>query len=145
MTSPIPAIYKSIIRATSRLIADMNAAGVGPISYHNWEERGEEIDLPKTTLLGVDGFSFDENQGFWIIRYALGLSTYNDANLSNEIDMVGYIHDRFKEGNSVELLDLATVTADNILHISDFKVMPMGQSELRNYRTIGIELLRAGV
>lgn len=144
MSSPIPAIYKSIVRATSLLINDMNAANVGPVAYHNWEERGEEKDLPEISLLGVEGFSFDENKGFWVVRYGLALSSYNDVNLSREIELVGMIHDRFKESSQIELIDLATLTTDNILHVSDFKVMPMGQSELRNYRSIGIELLRAG-
>jgi len=145
MTSPVPAIYKSIVRATSDLIQDANASGLyGQIGYHNWEERGAEIDLPSSTLIGVEGFSFDENRGLWVIRYVLGLSSYHDTNLLNEIDLIGQIHERFGEDKKVDLLQLSDGAVASELVVSKFHVFPMSQSELRNYRTFGVELLRTG-
>lgn len=146
MSSPIPAIYKSIIRATTDLIEAANAAGLypQPIGYHNWEERTPETQLPQSTLIGVDGFSFDENGGFWVIRYALAVSSYRDTNLLTEIDLIGIIQDRFGEGCKVDLLQLSDGAVASELVVSAFKVQPMAQSEQRNYRTIGVELLRTG-
>ena len=146
MKSPIPAVYKSTIRAISDLIEDVNAQGLYPtaLQYHNWEERTPEVQLPQTTLRGLDGFAFDENGGFWLIRFALALSSYRDANLLTEVDLVGLIHDRFGEGEKVDLLSLSDGEVASQLVVSAFKSMPMGQSEQRNYRTINIELLRTG-
>jgi hypothetical protein len=142
----IPAVYKSIIRATVDMIEDLNQLSVvaPPIQYHNWEERGLEKNLPSTTLIGTDGFSFDENNGLWIVRYALAISSYRDANLLNEIELVGHISARFAEGAKVPLREMSAGEEVSELLVAEFKLFPMSQSELRNYRTIGIELARTG-
>jgi hypothetical protein len=145
MSSPIPAVYKSIIRATSDMIDALNATGLySPIQYHNWESRGEESELPRDTLIGVDGFSFDENNGLWIIRYSLAVSSYRDINLLNEIELIGDIHDRLGQNEKVDLYDLSDGEVNSELVVTTFKMLPMAQSEIRNYRTIGIELNRTG-
>lgn len=143
MSSPIPAVYKSVIRATSDMIEALNATGLyTPIEFHNWEERTPEANLPQLTLIGVDGFSFDENQDLWIIRYALAVSSFRDVNLLNEVELIGDIHERLGEGKKINLLRLTDGEIESELVVSAFKMQPMAQSEQRNYRTIGIELLR---
>lgn len=133
------------MRATSDLIKNLNAEGVyGQIAYHNWEERGPEKNLPKYTLIGVEGFSFIENDGLWNIRYGLGLSSYNDVNLLNEIDLIARIHERFGEREKIDLLQLSDGALASELVVGAFRMYPMSQSELRNYRTFAIELLRTG-
>lgn len=146
MSSPIPAIYKSIIRSISDLIETVNAGSLytEAVGYHNWEERTPETQLPNHTLIGTDGFSFDENGGFWIIRFALAVSSYRDTNLLTEVDLLGLIQDRYGEGCKIDLLRLSDGEVASELVVSAFKVQPMAQSEQRNYRTIGIELLRTG-
>jgi hypothetical protein len=146
MNSPIPAVYKSIIRAISDAIEEINADVLypEPIDYHNWEERTPEKDLKQITLIGTDGFSFDENEGRWMIRFAMAVSSYQDTNLLNEIELLGMLHDRFGEGQKIALLEMDKGEQVSELLVSAFKVMPMAQSEQRNYRTIGVELLRTG-
>lgn len=127
------------------MIKDLNETSLyGVIQYHNWEERGPEKDLPESTLIGLEGFSFDENEGRWLIRYALGVSSYMDANLLREIELLGAVHERLRQGNKINLLELSNGQVAGELVISDFRLMPMSQSELRNYRVIGMELLRTG-
>ncbi len=67
MTAPISRIMKSIIRH----VTDMADGSVHPMTYHAWEARGEEDKLPKSTLIGLDGFNFDENTGLWVVRCAV--------------------------------------------------------------------------
>lgn len=142
----ISPIYKSVIRSVTDLIEEINTIGmVDPdIQYHNWEERSNEENLPTTTLIGTDGFSFDENDGLWIVRYSLAVSSYRDTNLLNEIDLLDFIHQKMGKGKKVKLREMVAGDEVNELMVSEFKVMPMGQSELRNYRTIGLELTRTG-
>jgi hypothetical protein len=135
-----------MIRSVHDMIESFNTQAVVPqtIEYHNWEERDKEIDLPKTTLIGLDGFSFDENDGLWVIRVALAISSYLDANLLREIELLGKIHEYFGKNKKVALLNLTTGAAVGELVVTDFRLMPMAQSEIRNYRTIGLELNRTG-
>jgi hypothetical protein len=142
----ISPIYKSIIRNVVDLVEEINTLGLvnPPAEYHNWEERVDEQNLPNTTLIGTDGFSFDENNGLWLIRYALAVSSFNDADLLNEINLIDFLQQRMGKNEKVPLRELTAGEQVNELVVTDFRVFPMGQSELRNYRTIGIELNRTG-
>lgn len=143
--SVITPAYKSIVRATVDMIEELNVSQRwGEIAYHNWESRGDENELPRATLIGIDGFGFNENEGRWMIRYAMGISSFRDFNLVKEIEMIDAVHAYFGQGKKVKLLDMDTGDVVNELVVSDFDVLPMAQSQLRNYRTIGLELLRTG-
>lgn len=145
MPSIIAPVYKSIVRATTDMIDELNQSQrFGEVGYHNWESRGDENTLPQITLIGLDGFGFNENEGRWMIRYAMGVSSFRDFNLLSEIDLIDTIQQRFGQGKKVSLLDMDTGEMVNELVVSDFDMLPMGQSQLRNYRTIGLELLRTG-
>jgi len=144
--SPIPAISKSITRDVVDFIEEVNNEGIvqGEILYHNFEARQDENDLPKTTLLGTDGFAFDDNDGRWIVRFAIGISSFKDANLLDEVDLLGRVHERFGKDEKIRLRDLQDGEEINELVVSAFNVAPMGQSELRNYRVVSLELHRTG-
>lgn len=138
-------IYKSIIRWTTDLIDELNALGTLPeIEYQSWESRFDENKLPEKTLLGIDGFSFSENNGLWEISFALGLSSFRDANLLDEADILDEIQRRTGEHEKIPLRDMTLGEEVNELVITTWQLLPMAQSELRNYRTIGIEAHRTG-
>lgn len=142
----IAPVYKSIVRATSDMIAEMNATGsFPPMEYMDWESRADEVELPKKTLLGIDGFSFKENEGLWLISFAFGLSSYKDANLLNEIEIIDWLQQRVGEKKKIKLLDVTDGTEISELMVTDFAMLPMAQSEMRNYRTIGMELKRTEI
>lgn len=143
--SIIEPVYKSIIRKVTDLIETINGEGhFRTLMWHNFEDRNDEAELPRETLVGLDGFSFDENKGLWIIRVALAISSYNDINLLEEIELIDRIHRDFGEGNKVALLDMGSGDEANELVITTFSMLPMGQSEVRNYRTIGLQIMRTG-
>lgn len=143
MTSIVAPVYKSIVRATSDMIEQLNTSGRFPeIQYHDWESRADEAELPKKTLLGIDGFSFKENSGRWLISFAFGLSSYKDANLLNEIEILDWLQQEAGEKQKIKLLDMDDGSEVSELVVTDFTILPMSQSELRNYRTMGVELKR---
>ena len=143
--SVITPVYKSIIRAVTDEIEALNTSGqFGEIQYHNWESRGDEDKLPSHTLIGLDGFGFNPNGGLWLIRAALAVSSFRDFNLLHEIEIIDALERRFSAGEKVALLDMQTAETVNELVITDFDMLPMAQSQLRNYRTIGLELKRTG-
>lgn len=142
-TSPIPSIYKSIIRHIVDLIGEISATtGNHNIQYHDWESRADENELPKMTLIGLEGFTFNENEGLWVVRFGIALSSYQDANLLNEIEILGILHEWTGEGTKIKLLDPVEGNEVSEMVVGAWELSPMGQSQFRNYRTISIELMR---
>lgn len=143
MNKTLSGIYKSLVRSTVDMIAEIKTiTGNQNIQYHDWDSRADENKLPEKTLIGVEGFMFDENRGLWITRFSLALSSHRDANLLNEIEILDIIFERFGEGQKVNLLNPDTGVLISELVSSAFSVSPMAQSPFRNYRTISIEMLR---
>lgn len=143
--SPIPRIHKSLIRHTQELVSYIGATtGNHDIQYQAWDSRYEEDQLPKATLLGVEGFTFEENGGLWRVRYGLTLSTYQDRNQLEEIEIVGMIHEHTCVETKIPILDEATGEEFSQMHVSHWEIAPGVGTVMRNYRSIGIELLRAG-
>lgn len=141
--SVVAPIYKSIVRHLKETIDELNALGVfRQIDFHNFESRNDENDLPKNTLLGIDGFAFSENGGLWIVRFALAVSSYRDMNLHEEIEIIDELHRRLSGGEKIKLLNMADGQEVSEMVVTDFEILPMAQSELRNYRTIGMEIKR---
>lgn len=139
----LASVYKSLLRNTVDLIGEINATIPGvDVEYMDWESRYDEDKLSQTTLLGVDGFMWEEREGLWVTRYALGLSSYQDANLLREIDILDIIQAKTGEGKKVNLLNPTTGELVSELVTSAWQLSPMAQSQYRNYRTISIEMLR---
>lgn len=139
----ISSIYKSIQRHTLDVVEEIKQSLAHQnISYWSWESRADENELPKETLLGIGDFQFEENRGLWVVRYSLGLSTWNDMHLHGEMEMLDIIHARTGERAKVPLLDSASGGVISEMVVSAWQLAPMAQSEIRNYRTISIELLR---
>lgn len=138
-------VYKSVVRATTDLIEQITSTIPGiTIRYWAWEDRMDEDKMPRETLLGVNGFSLDENRGLWVIRFGITLSTVDDANLLLEADLIDLIMEVFGEDRKIALLDPEDASVLNELVSVDCRVLPMGQTQMRNYRSIGVEMRRTG-
>jgi hypothetical protein len=137
-------VYKSVVRAVNDLVKDIQTQVEPEARYWSWEDRMDEDKMPRVMLVGVNGFSFDENLGLWLIRFGLTISTVDDANLLQEADIIDMIHDRFGEHQKIALRDPDTGDTTNELVSVHWEVLPMGQTQVRNYRSIGVELRRTG-
>lgn len=138
-------LYKSVVRSIGDLIKDIvDAGGEKGLRYWSWENRIDEDQMPRVPLVGLNGFSWDENGGQWIVRFGITISTVDDANLLEEADMIDTIHQRFGEGKKISLRNPDSGEIENELKCVHFEVLPMGQTQVRNYRSVGIEILRTG-
>jgi hypothetical protein len=138
-------VYKSVVRATSDLIKDIKSTmDIQDIRYWAWEDRMDEDKMPRETLMGVNGFSLDENRDLWIVRFGITISTVDDANLLQEADIIDQIHDLFGEKKKIALRDPDNGDTFNELVTVEFQVLPMGQTQVRNYRSIAVEMRRTG-
>jgi hypothetical protein len=139
----LESLYKSLVRKVQEVITEINTAGISTnLQYYSWDSRGEEQELPDTDLLGLAGWAFRENGGLWEVRAGLTLSTMNDQHLFREIEMIDIIHANWGEGSQIPMVDKDTGQEFTVMVVVDFDMMPAGNSEKRNYRPIGIELLR---
>lgn len=138
-------VYKSIVRAVHDLVNDIETTMPNqPVRYWAWESRLDEDQMPREMLVGLNGLALHENLGQWIIQCSITLSTVDDANLLVEADVIDMIHDRFGEKKKISVLDPDDASVINELVCVDWQVLPMGQTQMRNYRSIGLELRRTG-
>ncbi len=139
----LTSLYKSLILQVQKVIVDAHAADLTTdMIYYAWDSRGETGELPNKDLIGLSNWTFRENGGLWEIRAALTLSTYDDENLFRQMEILDVIHNYFGEEVQVPMVDKDTGEQYTNLVVSDFDMLPTGQSERRNYLPIGIELLR---
>lgn len=140
-------IKQSVVRAIVEMIEEIEATAptLNP-KYQSWENRLDEDKLPRQLLIGLNGYSWEENGGLWTIRFGITISTVDDANLINEDEVIDIIHEHFGEKKKVALVALVDEVVEefNELVSVDFQVLPMTPTQMRNYRTIGIELKRTG-
>lgn len=144
MEKPYSTIYKSVVRAVNDLIKEIKSTTGQDFRYWDWESRLDEDKMPRECLIGVNGFSFDENLGLWLVRFGITISTVDDANLLLEAEIIDVIHERFGEKQKIALRDPENAEVINELASVAFEVLPMGQTQMRNYRSVGIEVLRTG-
>lgn len=142
----LESLYKSLVRHVQTTIKEVKAQGISTtLEYYAWDSRGEVQEATKGDLIGLAGWSFKENGGLWEVRSGLTLSTYNDINLFREVKILNVVHDLWGEQASIPMVDKDTGEEFTQLVVVDFDMLPGGGSaEQRNYRPIGIDLLRTG-
>lgn len=145
MAFTLESLYKSLVRHVTDTITHIRDQGISDdLEYYAWDSRMEVGELPYKDLMGLAGWTFSENRGLWTIHCGLSVSTYNDENLFREIKILDAVHDLWGEGASVPMRDHVSGEIYTSLYVTEFDVMPAAQSEKRNFRPIGLELLRTG-
>lgn len=142
MTFRISNIYKSLVRHVVETMEEIQRRGVSTnIQYHDWDSRGDEAELPNVDLIGLSGFTFSENRGLWIVHCGITLSTMNDNNLIREIELIDVIHDYWGEALTIPLRNDVGEEHSQLM-VDEFEMLAAGTSEKRNYRSIGLALMR---
>lgn len=142
MSFKVSNVYKSLVRHLIDTIDEIKASGVSPdLTYYAWDSRGDDSELPSCDLIGLAGWTFTENRGLWQVSCGMTISTYNDENLFREIEIVDEIHERWGELCVIPLRDDAGSEFSQLM-VQEFEMLPAGLSERRNFRPIGLTLMR---
>ena len=141
----IDGIYKSLIRYCHGMVDVIQvAAPTTKIQYWAWEKRGEEQALPPCDLFGLAGWDFRDNLGLWEIHVGFNYSSFADANLFREAEVLDILYKSLARERKIPLRDTITGDPFSELLVENFQFMPMSQSKLRNYRPISVDLRRTG-
>lgn len=141
-------VYTTLIAKIQEIITELKAEGIAPdIEYMAWDARQEVNELPNHDLIGLADWTFEEGDHMPEIECGILLSVVNDANLFREIQIVDKIRSHCVHAVKPEYLTWTVRDADNQpfsqLTVTDFAMLPAGQSEARTVRQIGIALKRA--
>lgn len=129
-------IYKSLLRFCDGLCTNAPHA----LEYYAWDSRNEEAELPRRDLVGISGWTYQDDEALLTVSFGLTVSTIEDINLMREIELLDYLHEIAGKGSTIPVLDMVSGLAINELAVSSFNILPTGQSLLRNYRTAALEL-----
>lgn len=143
----IEILYKSAIAAIQDIRQYLLDEGISTdMEYYAWDSRGQTTELPNVDLIGIVGWTFEENDGLPVVQIGILVSTTLDQNLFKEIKIMDAIRNHFVGPNgdykTVPLLDPDTGVELAQMQVSDFEIMAAGRSETRTTRSVGLELIR---
>ena len=145
----LPAVYACLLAKVNEVIARVKSKGISPnIEYMAWDSRQEVNELPNKDLIGVVDWTFAEGEDHMPeIEFAILLSVVRDANLFREVEILNEIRDVCVDKIRPEYLVWSVKDTSNKtfsqLKVTDFTIMPSGESEARTVRQVGISLKRA--
>lgn len=144
----LPTVYATLVSKVQEIIAQAHSLGISPeLSYIAWDSRQEVNELPNHDLIGVVDWTFDEADHLPEIEFAILLSVVNDSNLFREVEILDLIRKKCVHPSRPEYLVWTVYDDDGVafaqLQVTNFAVLPSGESEARTVRQIGISLKRA--
>lgn len=147
----LPAVYATLVSKVQEIIESIKDQGVSPdMDYMAWDSRGDITELPNRDLMGVADWTWSENEDHLPdIEFAILVSVVHDRNLFREVEILNEIR-------KACVLDVGRRTEYKVwtvrdeegnpfsqLQVTDFSIMPSGESEARSVRQVGISLKRA--
>lgn len=145
----LPTVYALLISKVQEIITTVKNSGVSPsIEYMAWDARQEVTELPNNDLIGVADWTYSESDDHLPeIEFAILLSVIRDVNLFREVEILDAIRKACVHPSRPEYLVWTVKDANNEafaqVQVTDFTVMPSGESEARTTRMVGISLKRA--
>lgn len=143
------AVYATLVGKTKEIIDAVRASGISPdMQYMAWDSRGDVTELPNTDLMGVNDWTWSENDDHLPdIEFAILTSVTKDRNLFREVEILNEIRKACVHEIRPEYKVWAVRDEQNQpfsqLTVTDFSIMPSGESEARSVRQVGISLKRA--
>lgn len=152
MTTPsrfdLPAVYAGLVSKVNEIIDNIKRSGISPnMAYMAWDSRGDITELPNQDLMGVADWTWEENEDHLPdIEFAILVSVVHDRNLFREVEILNEIRKACVHESRPEY-SVWTIYDNNNqpfsqLGVTDFSIMPSGESEARSVRQVGISLKR---
>lgn len=145
----LPAVYTCLVSKVKEIISELKTQGISEnIEYMAWDARQDtNTELPNTDLIGLADWTFSESDHMPEIECVILLSVVNDSNLFREIEIANVIRNKCVHVSRPEYLVWTVRDIDNKpfsqLTVTDFTMLPSGESEARTVRQFGISLKRA--
>lgn len=146
----LPTVYATLVSKIQEVIARCISEGISTdLEYIAWDSRQDfnTIELPNKDLIGLADWTFDEEDHLPAIELVILLSVVNDANLFREVEIVNVIYNMCVHPTKPEYLIWTVKDKDNEpfsqLKVTNFSMLPAGESEARTVRQVGISLKRA--
>lgn len=143
------ALYVALVSKINQVITICHDTNISPdLQYVAWDARQDlNTELPQTDLIGLADWTYDEADHMPEITLVILLSVINDANLHREVEIADVIRNQCVHLSRPEYLtwtlrDLENKPFSN-LTVTDFAMLPAGESEARTVRQFGISLKRA--
>jgi len=144
----LPTVYAVLVGKVQEIITKAQNEGISPdLEYVSWAARQDPTELPNKDLIGVADWTFDEADHMPEIELVILLSVYKDTNLFREHEIANLIRNECVHPSKPEYLvwnvrdDTNTVFSQ--LAVTNFTMLPSGESEARTVRQFGISLKRA--
>lgn len=144
----LPTIYATLVSKVQEVIQRVRDAGISTnLEYMAWDSRSDTTELPNKDLIGVSDWTFDENDDHLpSIEFGILLSVVHDKNLFREVEILNEIRKVCVHGSRPEYLVWtvkdASGTPFSQLGVTNFGIMPSGESEARTVRLVTISLKR---
>ena len=145
----LPAVYATLVAKVKEIIENINDSGISPgMAYMAWDSRGDITELPDQDLMGVADWTWEENDDHLPdIEFAILVSVVHDRNLFREVEILNEIrkacvHETRSEYKVWTVKDIDNQPFSQLV-VTDFSIMPSGESEARSVRQVGISLKRA--
>jgi hypothetical protein len=145
----IPTVYATLVTKVKEIIDDLKTQGISEkIEYMAWDARQDtNTELPNVDLIGLADWTFDEADHMPEIECVILLSVVNDANLFREVEIANVIRNKCVHPIRPEYLTWTVRDSENNpfsqLTVTNFTMLPSGESEARTVRQFGISLKRA--
>lgn len=146
----LESLYVSAIYAIEQIMDEMKVKGLSKdIAYYSWDSRGQETELPNTDLIGLMGWTYDENDGLPTAELGILISLVLDENQFREVAALDIIRNKFVDGPAdyatIPLIDADTGVEYSRMQVAAFEIMPAGRSEQRSTRNVAIQLMKTQI
>ncbi len=129
----------SLIAALKECIADMEERGIGKdIKFVDFDSHAEIRELEQFDIVGLQSFSFREDNGTTSVAFFVNCSTMRDLNGIRLSKIIGYMFSRLCGCKSIKVINEDQQVISSLDLSSSVEIMPMSKSDGRMVQKIDI-------